>query len=198
MSNFEIRSVGLVQANTVQAFQALWSGPEDGCSGDKIAPFVPAQYQRVDQPEHPFYPNPAEEPNMELWLWEDPNHPGDSSRMIGLFVDVQKVISGGFKESPIKWLVGPRATAVIAYKQSCCPEHSVLMCAGDASGDYREFEYTVVDDPRTMPGARQRFVGKVNVDDRDQLGHAYMHARKVQHECRHHAHIDANRPKVSG
>ena len=113
-------------------------------------------------------------------------------------MEVTDLGNSQFKETPVKWLIGPKATAVVAYRQTCCPEHSVLLFAGDTDGDPKNFKYSIVDDPRTILGGRQRFVGKVFCDDRDQLGHAYKHINHIGHHCGHHATFDISRPVPRG
>lgn len=141
------------------------------------------EMRRVDHADEPFYPDEANDPTTEMWVYEHPVKTGDAEKMIGLYVDViEDADNKKFNEFPRQWLLGQTSAAVVVYKKACCPEYSVLLCGSFEDG----FDYRIKDDLLTHDGQEKIFEGHIRHDkDGSEMKHALSHIKGKDHSCNH-------------
>ena len=202
MSKIEIAGVFSVTPENQDLFLDLWDGGAEGQQGDVPAGIAADEQKiifellsrhrasemlRVDRPQHPYYPDEDREPDTEMWMYQNPTKQGDSDRMVGLYVDVLPDGNGGFKETPKHWLVGQKASVIVVYKKSCCPQYSVMLFAKFDDG----FDFMIRDDIRNHhEDEKQLFAKSVSYDEAGgELKHAHLHVTGQSHDCHGHAHV---------
>ena len=214
MSRFKVYETGIscVTSGTLALFQML-EVIEDrkSLSAAQLQIFLDQEktYGRLGKPEIPFRPNPIHEPLTGMMIFYHPDDPNDTRRMIGLYYDLEPDGQGGVKRdengelliTPRRWLIGPKATAVIPYQWSCCGGWSAILAAGDS--EYRPDQphkatATIIDPPTVQDHHAQFFNredgGTMATDNSDELEHAVRHLleahgfhEEAQHDCSRHA-----------
>lgn len=183
MAQMIINGVFPVTDDNEALFFDLWD--EDNADPVKIEHLVTVlntKMQRLDNPKAPYCPDPVNNPNIELWLWADPNNPANPDKMIALKVNVKKNSQGSFEEEPQKWILGKSALGIVVYKKSCCPEHSAMLCGEFEDG----FDFVIRDSARTHSHEKQFFAKMVEHDSTGQiLAHEYGHVKNGDRKCDH-------------
>ena len=220
MAKFKIYEAGIacLSTETVETFERLELAAPKTLSATDIGIFMAAgkTYLRLDDPARPFRPNPKGEPTTGMFIWAHPDaidpktgELTDPTRLIGLYYDVEGMNPDGTPIiTPRKWLLGPKASAVIPYQWTCCGGWSAVLVAGDADftpGKPHTASATIIDPPTVQPHHEQYFSradgGQITFDTTGELLHALLHLMEqddpaLSHDCRGHAHIHTgHRPK---
>lgn len=209
MAKFKIHPAGIstITQQTLQLFEEAESLPPKKLSAAVVAELIKGgkQYKQLDLLlDGPFRPNPVEEPAVGMMIFAHPDDPKDPSRMIALYYDYKGMNTDGTAIiSPRKWLIGPRAMAVIPYQWTCCGGWSAIFATSDAT-----YEPTMdstkatatIQDPRTIQDHHEQFFnrkdgGEISHDCSGIIRHAALHLLEALgqnpkgHNCSDHAHI---------
>lgn len=215
MAEFKIFDAGIacVTRDTADLFQGLEVAEAKTLSAADISTFMAMgqTYLRLDDPAKPFLPNPIDEPNTGMFLYIHPDaydaatgRITDPTQMIGLYYDVERDTANGMISiTPRKWLLGPRATAVIPYQWTCCGGWSAILVGGDNNfqpGQDLHATATIIDPPTVQPHHEQFFYrpdgGQIAFDTTGELRHAFLHLAEqedpsMSHNCANHGALDS-------